>query len=76
MGSNRYNKLVSKPIDYSPKKKVEEEVKLTFEPCCVCHKAIVDGYYGRTIVGGVCSRACDIIYHHSKREIINGKEWL
>ena len=47
------------PLDYSPKKKVEQEVKLTFTPCLHCGKEIGDGFYGRFEGGGVCSKTCN-----------------
>lgn len=46
------------PVDYTPKKKVEEP-KLNFAPCCNCGKIITDGYYGRYGDGGVCSKTCN-----------------
>lgn len=47
------------PLDYSPKKKVEQEVKLDLKPCLNCGKVIGDGYYGSFEGGGVCSKACN-----------------
>lgn len=77
---NRYN-TPQQPMDYSPKKKEKEEVILVFEPCCVCYKKIIDGYYARWYTGGVCSKECDTVMEnkprlHGGKEIINGKEWL
>lgn len=68
MGSNRFNKPALQPVDYTPRKKeTHEEIKLEFEPCCICHKKIVDGYYARFGEGGVCSLTCDIIRDHQGR---------
>ena len=36
-----------------------KEVSLSFSPCLVCGKVIKDGYYGRWLDGGVCSRHCN-----------------
>jgi hypothetical protein len=71
MGNNRYNKTSPQPLDYTPKKVKQEEVTLQFEPCCICHKKIVDGYWGRYGTGGVCSKGCDIIYQHSFTRLID-----
>jgi len=46
------------PLDYTPKKVVEKEVHLDFEPCCECGKVIEEGYYARYGNGGVCSKTC------------------
>lgn len=64
MSNNRYNKPVP---DYTPKKKEKvEEPTMSFEPCCVCKKNVVDGYYSHWGKGGVCSRVCDIIREHQE----------
>lgn len=47
--------------DYTPRseKKKEEVVSLSFNPCCHCGKAIVQGYYGRWGNAGTCSKTCE-----------------
>lgn len=47
-----------KLADWQEKKKAEAD-KLTFTPCCVCGKAIGEGFYGRWSTGGTCSKTCE-----------------
>jgi len=50
----------NKRIDYTPRsQQKEDEIVLTFSPCCVCGKVIKQGYYGRYGDGGVCSKSCN-----------------
>lgn len=54
------NPVLKAPIDYTPRgQKKEEEITLTFKPCCICNKAITDGYYGRWGDSGTCSKKCE-----------------
>lgn len=61
------------PLDYSPKKKVEQEVKLDLKPCLHCGKEIGDGYYARYNDSGVCSKKC-MLEHDKKPKYPNYEE--
>ena len=52
------NPVIPSNTHYLGKKKVEE-VTLTFLPCMICGKQIVQGYYGRWETGGTCSKKCE-----------------
>lgn len=56
-------KRLSNPVipGYTPKSERAKEVTLTFEPCCICGKAITQGHYGRWGNGGTCSKKCELI---------------
>ena len=49
------------PPQYQPReeRKKEPEVRLRFEPCCLCGNPITQGYYGRWGNGGTCSKTCE-----------------
>lgn len=59
-----------KPVpDYTPKgKPAEKEVTLSFTPCLVCGKQIVEGFYARYANGGVCSKACNAIQSEKPKD--------
>lgn len=71
MAKNRYN--TPQPVDYRPvsQRKTEDEVNLDLKPCLICGKKITDGYWGRYEDGGVCSKACDINYQHTRISLID-----
>lgn len=77
MGNNRFNKPTPQPVDYTPKKKEQEEVKLNFKPCIVCGKQIGTGYYGSWGDGGTCSKACESIQEDKRNDYgyPNGLLW-
>lgn len=58
-------KRVSNPVipNYTPRNEraKEEEPVLTFTPCCVCNKKILEGPYGRWIDGNTCCKTCEAI---------------
>ena len=65
MSNNRHKGTIP---DYTPRQErnKKEEVTLTFKPCIVCKKDIMQGYYGRHQSGGTCCKACETEYWELK----------
>lgn len=70
MAKNRFNTVLKAVPDYAPRKSKTEEVVLIFENCCVCHKPISEGYYGRWGTGGACSKTCNNVKEKENENLL------